>query len=569
MRIDHLSVGKRLSIGFGVSLIFLALVAGIGIRGLQQANLNLQHITNINSVKIELLSEMSESSNLVTSALRSIALLHDSAEIDRQGAKIVEARAAYNKAFESLQNMPLGEVGKALVEKIKAAIITVRAVNNKFLELNKTDPEAAIKLLLTESGPLNIVWQNSIHELSDVEKTKNRQEQEAATANYYSSISTMTVFVLIALAACIALATIIARSIIGQLGGEPGYAMAIANGIARGDLTTQITTKPGDQGSLIVAMKLMRDNLEKNVLQVRSGAQAIEVASKEISSGTMDLSARTELQASSLEETSASLEELTSTVKNNADNAIRASKLAVEASQQAEQGGQVVSQVVSTMGSINDSSKKIVDIIGVIDGIAFQTNILALNAAVEAARAGEQGRGFAVVASEVRNLAQRSAAAAKEIKSLIGDSVDKVAAGIKQVGEAGKTMQEVVASARRVTDIIGEISEASHEQTSGLEQINEAVSQMDEVTQQNAALVEEAAAAAQSLQDQVGVLSQVVNVFTLTSISAQTTQPVRKLVAKPMLKRGAPTATKKPALPRAARAAISAPQADSKDWEEF
>jgi methyl-accepting chemotaxis protein len=268
-----------------------------------------------------------------------------------------------------------------------------------------------------------------------------------------------------------------------------GHAVTVAETVAAGDLSAQIVVESRDEaGQLMHALREMNASLAKVVGEVRMGTELIATASGQIASGNQDLSSRTEEQASSLEETAASMEELTSTVKQNADNARQANQLAVSASEVAVKGGSVVSQVVNTMGSINASSKKIVDIIGVIDGIAFQTNILALNAAVEAARAGEQGRGFAVVASEVRSLAQRSAAAAKEIKTLIGDSVEKVEEGSKQVAEAGRTMDEIVGSVRRVTDIMGEITAASQEQTSGIEQINQAISQMDQVTQQNAAL---------------------------------------------------------------------------------
>ncbi|CDS50365.1 Methyl-accepting chemotaxis protein I (serine chemoreceptor protein) [Polaromonas sp. CG9_12] len=310
---------------------------------------------------------------------------------------------------------------------------------------------------------------------------------------------------------------LVIRGIEKSIGGEPDDAAEIARRIASGDLAVTVDTRANDQSSLLFAMKTMRDSLAKIVGEVRQGTDTIATASSQIAAGNQDLSSRTEQQASSLEETAASMEELTSTVKQNADNARQANQLAVSASGVAVKGGNVVAQVVDTMGAINTSSRKIVDIIGVIDGIAFQTNILALNAAVEAARAGEQGRGFAVVAAEVRNLAQRSAAAAKEIKTLIGDSVDKVEEGSKQVAEAGKTMEEIVDSVRRVTDIMAEITAASQEQTQGIEQVNQAITQMDQVTQQNAALVEEAAAAAQSLQEQAGGLSQVVSVFRLES----------------------------------------------------
>ena len=309
-------------------------------------------------------------------------------------------------------------------------------------------------------------------------------------------------------------AVLISRSIVKPL----GEAVKVAETVAAGDLTSRIDTGAKDEtGQLMRALKEMNDSLVKIVGEVRHGTDTIATASSQIASGNQDLSSRTEQQASSLEETAASMEELTSTVKQNADNARQANQLAASASEVAVKGGSVVSQVVDTMGSINASSRKIVDIIGVIDGIAFQTNILALNAAVEAARAGEQGRGFAVVASEVRSLAQRSAAAAKEIKTLIGDSVEKVEEGSKQVAEAGRTMDEIVESVKRVTDIMGEITAASQEQTSGIEQINQAITQMDQVTQQNAALVEEAAAAAGSLQEQAGGLVKAVSVFRLDS----------------------------------------------------
>ncbi len=309
---------------------------------------------------------------------------------------------------------------------------------------------------------------------------------------------------------------LISRGIVRQLGCEPEQAAGITRRIADGDLSVAIDLRKNDEASVLHAIKAMRDSLAKVVGEVRQGTDTIATASSEIASGNQDLSSRTEQQASSLEQTAASMEELTSTVKQNADNARQANQLAASASEVAVRGGSVVGQVVDTMSAINTSSRKIVDIIAVIDGIAFQTNILALNAAVEAARAGEQGRGFAVVASEVRSLAQRSAAAAKEIKGLIDDSVGKVEAGSQQVAEAGRTMEEIVASVKRVTDIMGEIASASHEQTQGIEQINQAITQMDQVTQQNAALVEEAAVAAGSLQDQAGNLSQLVGVFQLT-----------------------------------------------------
>ena len=354
----------------------------------------------------------------------------------------------------------------------------------------------------------------------------------------------------------------IARLLGRQIGGEPSYAAGIVDSMAAGDLTVHVEIREGDTRSLLYAIQCMQQELIRIVEQIRQSSDTIATASSQIAAGNQDLSSRTEEQASSLEETAASMEELTSTVKQNADNARQANQLAVSASSVAVRGGSVVSQVVQTMGAINTSSRKIVDIIGVIDGIAFQTNILALNAAVEAARAGEQGRGFAVVAAEVRNLAQRSAAAAKEIKTLIDDSVSKVEEGGKQVLDAGKTMNEIVDSVKRVTDIMAEITAASQEQTSGIEQINQAITQMDQVTQQNAALVEEAAAAAQSLQEQAAGLSQVVSVFKLDQEAARPTYAGTRQRA---------AALKQPPRVKAAIAAPQRPQlaAAGGDWETF
>jgi methyl-accepting chemotaxis protein len=344
-----------------------------------------------------------------------------------------------------------------------------------------------------------------------------------------------------------------------------GDALATAENVAAGDLTGRVGATSNDEiGQLQRALQGMNANLLRIVGEIRAGTDAIATASSEIAAGNHDLSARTEQQAGSLQETASSMEELNSTVSQNAENARQASTLAVSASEVADRGGAVVAQVVDTMASINASSKKIVDIIGVIDGIAFQTNILALNAAVEAARAGEQGRGFAVVASEVRNLAQRSAAAAREIKVLINDSVSQVDGGARLVDEAGATMHEIVGSVRRVTDIIGEISAATQEQTGGIGQINQAIAQMDQVTQQNAALVEEAAAASHAMQEQAAQLAQAVSVFKLdagarTPASAAPTGAPTRPPAQPV-KAPVALARKRPAASAAQGAA---------EWEEF
>jgi methyl-accepting chemotaxis protein len=354
-----------------------------------------------------------------------------------------------------------------------------------------------------------------LKELEASEKAKTAFEQQLAGSIQKTRYTVVAVSV-VAVLLCVALSWMLFRSVLQQLGGEPGYAVSVSNHIAGGDLTMEVEVAREDgSASLLAGMKQMQENLRSMVLQIKSATDAISLASSEISRGNADLSQRTEEQASSLEETASSMEELTSTVKQNAENSRQANQFAAQASEVAVKGGAVVDRVVTTMSSINESSRKIVDIISVIDGIAFQTNILALNAAVEAARAGEQGRGFAVVAAEVRTLAQRSAAAAKEIKKLIDDSVHNVEDGTELVDEAGKTMLEIVAAVKRVTDIMGEISAASEEQSSGIAQVSQAVTQMDRTTQQNAALVEQAAAAAESMQTQAQNLVQAVAVFKL------------------------------------------------------
>lgn len=352
-------------------------------------------------------------------------------------------------------------------------------------------------------------------------------------------------------------------------------AIVMAGAIAASDLSTKATVRGNnDIGQLMGALSDMQGSLARIVSDVRTGADTIATASSEISTGNADLSQRTEEQASSLEETAASMEELTATVKQNAENARQANQLAASASEVASKGGAVVAEVVDTMDSITESSKKIVDIISVIDGIAFQTNILALNAAVEAARAGEQGRGFAVVASEVRNLAQRSANAAKEIKGLIGDSVQKVESGSKLVEQAGQTMGEIVTSVKRVTDIMQEISAASAEQSSGIEQVNQAITQMDQVTQQNAALVEEAAAAAESLEEQAQQMASAVSVFKLGNETQRMAAAPVTVVSKPAKKTAVSKAPAKSAANKSAKTATkpalaSEPQSKEEEWEEF
>jgi methyl-accepting chemotaxis protein len=367
---------------------------------------------------------------------------------------------------------------------------------------------------------------------------------DASTANYETTIKSTGMLQSIGL--CVAAVLLIGcgiwirRAVWSAVGGEPALAASVARAVAKGDLTVQVPVEPNDERSIMAALNDMQTNLAQVVSKVRLGSETVAAASHEIAQGNNDLSGRTEQQSSSLEETAASMEELSSTVKHNADSARQANQLAVDAATVASRGGSVVTQVVETMKGINESSKKIADIIGVIDGIAFQTNILALNAAVEAARAGDQGRGFAVVASEVRSLAGRSAAAAKEIKSLINASVERVEHGNLLVEDAGNTMTEVVSSIKRLTDIMGEISAANLEQTSGFEQVGMAVNHMDQATQQNSALVEEMAAATGSLNSQANDLVQTVAIFQLGNYQAGAglSKPLRTAVTPPRLSIG-------------------------------
>ncbi|MBA5687816.1 methyl-accepting chemotaxis protein [Rugamonas apoptosis] len=407
--------------------------------------------------------------------------------------------------------------------------------------------------------------------LTEYAVSKAKANDAAVGASLASTTWTMVAVLAVGLLVGAAVGMALLRAISAPL----EQAMAIATRVADGDLTGRIESHSHNEiGALLTALDRMKGNLASIVHEVRGSTDTIASASGQIAAGNMDLSGRTGEQASSLDRTAQAMEELTGTVRQNADNARQANQLAQSASAVAVKGGTVVSEVVQTMGSINDSSRKIVDIIGVIDGIAFQTNILALNAAVEAARAGEQGRGFAVVASEVRNLAQRSAGAAKEIKELIGDSVEKVGTGARLVDEAGATMQEVVTSIQRVADIMGEITQASQEQTAGLDQINADIGQMDAITQQNVALVEQASAAATSLQEQAGSLAQVVSVFKLDGMApARSAAPRPTHVARPApvkaLKAAAPRVVAKAApSPVRAKAVANSKQTDG-DWEEF
>jgi methyl-accepting chemotaxis protein len=551
MNIKNLKIGTRLGMGFAVVLLFLGVIAGLGVWRLQSVGLATDMMAKEALVKERLAAEWLVATS--TNSVRTFALVKSTDPDDQKyfQKSIAATSLGITEISKKLLDRLVTEEEKKLYEDSllkRTAYIGFRTAALKL----KADGQAAQAVALVDGKlvPALEAYDASIKAMLSQQKTNIDNTVSSIDLLYRSG---RTILISLTLAA-LALGGLLSWWLTVGITRPLGRALQVAETVAAGNLTSQIeVTSKDETGQLMQALKDMNDSLAKVVGNVRHGTDTIATASSQIAAGNQDLSSRTEQQASSLEETAASMEELTSTVKQNADNARQANQLAVTASGVAVKGGSVVAEVVGTMGAINASSRKIVDIIGVIDGIAFQTNILALNAAVEAARAGEQGRGFAVVAAEVRNLAQRSAAAAKEIKVLIDDSVSKVEEGSSQVAEAGKTMDEIVDSVKRVTDIMAEITAASQEQTQGIEQINQAITQMDQVTQQNAALVEEAAAAASSLQEQASGLSQVVSVFRLGSEQVQHQQQ-HQAPTRP----ASPKA--RPMQPPKARQAIAAPR---------
>ncbi|WPH13094.1 methyl-accepting chemotaxis protein [Variovorax paradoxus] len=556
----NLKIGTRLGIGFALVLALMACIAGIGVFRLQGVGDAVQEMVQRSLVKERLAANwlLNTSSNSV----RTFALVKSNdaevqAYLQKQMSKTSAGISETQAKLEAMLDSPEEQAISADIKEKRSQYVGLRNTILKLKAEGKQDEAAG--LTNDKLVPMLEVYDASIRGMLTHQAERIDKAAEAVHGLNRAGRANVIVLAVVALLLGGVLAWLLTRSITRPL----NEAVRVAQTVADGDLTSRIESSSRDEtGQLMQALKNMNASLATVVSGVRQGTDAIATASGQIAAGNQDLSSRTEEQASSLEQTAASMEELTSTVKQNADNARQANQLALSASEVAVKGGNVVGQVVDTMASINASSKKIVDIIGVIDGIAFQTNILALNAAVEAARAGEQGRGFAVVASEVRNLAQRSGAAAKEIKGLIDDSVGKVDQGSALVGEAGKTMAEIVGSVKRVTDIIGEITAASQEQSTGIEQVNQAIAQMDQVTQQNAALVEEAAAAAQSMQEQAASLVGAVSVFRLEGTQA----PGPELAfAAPKALRPAP-ARKSEA---SAAPQLAAAGAANGDWTEF
>jgi methyl-accepting chemotaxis protein len=582
--VKNLKISSQLSLLVGVLSVMLLGIGLIGLWGMSRSNAALKSVYEDRTVPIEQLAHMNalQLSNrlaLTNALLQTLPAAEAAAQIDANIGKAGKLWEAYMATKLTAQEAKLAKAAadtraSFVQEGLLPAVVALRANN----------PKEVLRVQLDKIRPLSGALEESLEALMTLQIDEARAQYEAAAA----AAATLRLVSMLAIGLGVLLAAVfgylMTRSIVRQLGAEPAEAAALAQRVAAGDLDTPITLRDGDSSSLMAQLKTMQGSLADVVGRVRQNADSVATASAQIAQGNNDLSSRTEQQASALQQTAASMEELSATVKQNADNARQANQLALGASTVAVQGGEVVGRVVDTMKGINDSSKRIADIISVIDGIAFQTNILALNAAVEAARAGEQGRGFAVVASEVRNLAQRSAEAAKEIKGLITASVERVEQGTALVDQAGATMSEVVNSIKRVTDIMGEISAASTEQSAGVAQVGEAVSQMDQATQQNAALVEQSAAAAESLKQQAQMLVQAVAVFRTSSggmaFSAPAAAPSAPPKASyPTVERRGPGRAKnvtrpkfgdKPAAAASPAPASPAPQrTGTDDWESF
>ena len=586
LHLNNLRIGTRLGLGFGVVLLLLVAIVAMAWSRLASANAGLDALLSYQQ-QAELAQEWYGKTQLNVGRAVAIAKTSGQPQVQEFFEPLIKQTSteigAIQKKLDGLVTSSDGKTLMAVVARKREEYITTR--NAVFDAIKAADYAAAEALMKDKMLPASDAY------LASMDKVHGYLNEQASgdSAALGLSIRRSSVALLVLLGAGLAIGALMAFVITRSVTLPLREAVGTASVIAEGDLSQAVDSARKDElGELLRALGRMQGSLRKLVGEVRNATDSIQTASSEVAIGNQDLSGRTEQTASSLQQTASSMEQLTGAVKQSADSARQANQLATSAAEVAARGGSVVSQVVATMDDINSSSKKIADIIGVIDGIAFQTNILALNAAVEAARAGEQGRGFAVVAGEVRSLAQRSAEAAKEIKGLIGASVEKVQGGSRLVADAGKTMDEIVSSVQRVSDIIGEITAASSEQSDGIGQINGAVNQLDQMTQQNAALVEESAAAAQSLKEQAATLSQVVGAFKLAApqgsaaapikpaarpaalpMLTQAVAPVRASSHKPKTVESRPVPVRAAAAPAPLAVATAATTAPGDDWESF
>lgn len=511
MKLSNVTIRARLWLGFGLLMILMLAMAASGIARLGQLNGQMKDVIHDKYPKTVVAGDIVDQLNLIARSVRNILLLKREPQIKSEYDRITGADRAIREDLAQLEKLLTDDDSRTALKKLVTAQNAYFEKRDKVLAMvQQGGKEGAIDMLIDEVRPVQSATMSAADALIKQQHDMMKSAGDEVESNYVQARTLLLVLAAAGLAAAAAIAWMITRSITAPL----DRAVRVAETVAAGDLTSAIDTQGRDETSMLLrALKKMNDRLLDIVSQVRVSTDTIATASSEIARGNLDLSSRTEEQAASLEETASSMEQLTATVKQNASHAGQANQLAGSASDIARQGGEVVSQVVDTMGAIDASSKKIVDIIGVIDGIAFQTNILALNAAVEAARAGEQGRGFAVVASEVRTLAQRAGVAAKEIKELIEDAAAKVKSGLAVTVESEAAIARVAQASSRTTQLMSDIAAASKEQAAGIEQVNQVVVQMDQVTQQNAALVEEATAASRALEEQAHALTTSVAVF--------------------------------------------------------
>jgi methyl-accepting chemotaxis protein len=564
MLLRKLKIGSRLALGFGLILALMMVVSVGGTALGKKSRDDLAHVISIASTKERLAAEMKTLVLEQSTVMRNVGLHSDLKAMQMEEDRAKRLVHMYDEARERMAKLSLSPAEADILKSLTQIDKDVELPFKQALAMSTSfRSEDAAQIIMNELDP---TIQKSLFELNrliDLQKKANQEAVEAATVmgdRLATSVYAVNAAVLL-------LAVLVAWAMTRSIAGPLGESVKVAKRVASGDLTSRIEAEGRDEAAeLLTALRDMNGGLSRMVTQIRSGAESIAVGAGQVAAGNQSLSSRTEEHASSLEETASTLEEFTTTVRQNAERAGQASDLAASASVTAQKGGEVVNKVVATMQEVTSSSKRISDIIGVIDGISFQTNILALNAAVEAARAGEQGRGFAVVASEVRSLAQRSAASAKEIRGLIENSVNRIEAGAKLVDQAGRTMEELVASVRRVAQIMTEIASASHEQSSGIEQINKAITQMDTVVQMNASLVEEATAAATSMAQQATALARSVAQFQVADEDTGAATPLEAKLAAAALPRSSES-TRRVGSTTPRDPVLAGPDGD--EWKEF